>query len=162
MFNTRVLVKAILVIPLLFISLFLSAQELKGIAVYISDGDTFHFLSSAQEKIRVRIADIDCPEQLQPYGLEAKDFVLNEIKGKEIDINIISTDRNGRKIAIVYYEGKNLSEELIKKGFAWHYTKYSKDPFLTELEQLAKESKIGLWADPASIAPWEFRKRKRK
>lgn len=149
-------------IILTFLPFLLPAQEIKGIAVYISDGDTFHFLPEDNKKLKVRVADIDCPEQLQPFGLEAKEFVINQIKDKEIIIKINSTDRSGRKIARVFYEGKDLSEELVKNGYAWHYTKYSKDPFLTELELQARINKIGLWADPKSIAPWEFRKRKRK
>jgi endonuclease YncB( thermonuclease family) len=133
MFIRRASYRILTILPFLFWFALLSAQELKGTAIYISDGDTFHFLPEDKKKIKVRIADIDCPERL----------------------------RYGRKIARVYYEGKDLSEELLRKGFAWHYTKYSKDPFLNELEQQARENKYGLWADSSSIAPWEFRKRKR-
>lgn len=161
MFIRRASYKILTILPFLFWFSLLSAQELKGIAIYISDGDTFHFLPEDKKKIKVRVADIDCPERLQPFGLEAKEFVFNEIKDKEVVIKISDTDRYGRKIARVYYEGKDLSEELIRKGFAWHYTKYSKDPILNELEQQARENKYGLWADSSSIAPWEFRKRKK-
>ena len=56
----------------------------------------------------------------------------------------------------------NLSEELVTHGLAWHYVKYSNDDTLQSKEDIAKKNKIGLWQDPTSIAPWEWRANKKK
>ena len=41
---------------------------------------------------------------------------------------------------------------------AWHYKEYSDDETLAELEDKARVSKLGLWAEPNALPPWEFRK----
>ncbi len=138
------------------------AQEIKGKTSYISDGDTFRFVSEEGLKLKVRVADIDCPEKLQPFGLEAKEFVINQILNKDITLQVIATDRYGRKVARVFYDCKDLSEELLKNGFAWHFIKYSKDPTLSAFEQWAREKKLGLWSVANPEAPWVFRKKKKK
>ena len=46
---------------------------------------------------------------------------------------------------------------LVKNGYAWHYKKYSKNKTLDQLEESEMEKNLGLWADPAPVAPWEFR-----
>jgi endonuclease YncB( thermonuclease family) len=47
---------------------------------------------------------------------------------------------------------------LIKKGLAWHFKKYSTNATYAELEDNAKEIKIGLWSLPNPIEPWNWRK----
>lgn len=134
------------------------AQEMSGLVVYVSDGDTFHLRLPSGEKLKVRVADIDCPERAQSYGLEAKEFVINEIMDREIVIDIMKTDRYGRKVARVKYDTKDLSEELIINGFAWHYKQYSNDPELEKLEKEARQKGEKIWSEKNPVAPWEFRK----
>lgn len=152
--------KSVLFSLLLIPCLLFGQNSLTGKAVYFSDGDTFHLLPANGEKVKVRVADIDCPERAQPFGLEAKEFVMNQLKDKEITINIKETDRYGRKVARVIYDGKDLSEELVKHGFAWHYKRYSNDPELAELEQLARKDKLNIWSKPKPVPPWDYRKNK--
>jgi endonuclease YncB( thermonuclease family) len=40
---------------------------------------------------------------------------------------------------------------------AWVYDRYVEDPTLDPLEDEAKAAKRGLWADPYSSPPWEWR-----
>lgn len=149
-----------LILIFLFISGLTFGQETAGLVVYVSDGDTFHLKIASGEKLKVRVADIDCPERTQSYGLEAKAFVMEQIMDKEILIHILKTDRYGRKVARVKYDAKDLSEELIKNGLAWHYKQYSNDPALEKLEMEARQKGEKIWSDKNPIAPWEFRKNK--
>jgi endonuclease YncB( thermonuclease family) len=58
-------------------------------------------------------------------------------------------------------DGLNLNGKLIRQGWCWWYRTYA--PRNVELEKLelgAREAKHGLWADPHSVPPWEWRKRK--
>jgi endonuclease YncB( thermonuclease family) len=73
----------------------------------------------------------------------------------------VTKDRYGRTVAWVYVNGKNLCEELVRNGMAWHYKKYSSDQNLADFETQARIGKAGLWSDPHAIPPWEFRKIKR-
>jgi len=113
--------------------------------------------------IKVRLANIDCPEKRQPFSNKAKEFVSDAIFSKEVQIVILRKDFYGRFIAKVYYdEGLNLGHELLKAGLAWHYIKYSNDPSLQQLEDEAKKDNVGLWQDPKPIAPWLWRKKRKK
>ena len=107
--------------------------------------------------------EIDCPEKKQAFGQKAKQFTSDFCFGKYVEIVGHKKDRYGRTIAFVIDEnGRNLNEELVKNGFAWQYVKYSKSERLFMLEQEARKNKLGLWIDENPIAPWEFRKLKRK
>lgn len=147
-----------LIVVIFCLPAFVLGQDISGLVVYVSDGDTFHLKLSTEEKLKVRVADIDCPERTQSYGLEAKAFVINEIMDKEIVIDILKTDRYGRKVARVKYDEKDLSEELIKNGLAWHYKQYSNDSSLENLEKEARQKGEKIWSDKNPTAPWEFRK----
>jgi len=71
--------------------------------------------------------------------------------------------RGGRTLAdVLLTDGTNVNYQLVKDSWCWWYRKYA--PGNTELERLeaeAREAKIGLWADPQPVPPWEWRKRSR-
>jgi micrococcal nuclease len=134
-----------------------------GKVVAITDGDTFKLLKKDSTLIRVRLANIDCPERKQPFSKRAKQFASDAIFSNDVEIVVLKKDRYGRFIANVFYDNKkNLSKELLKAGFAWHYVKYSNDLTLQELEDAAKKNKEGLWQDKNSIAPWDWRANKKR
>jgi endonuclease YncB( thermonuclease family) len=91
----------------------------------------------------LRLAEVDCPESKQPFGKNAKQFTSSKIFGKQIIYQPIQKDRYGRTIAKVYFDnGKYLSEELIKNGLGWWYSKYSKNKNLGNFQSLAKTKKL--------------------
>lgn len=137
-------------------------QNLIGKVVAITDGDTFKLLTNDSTLHRIRLASIDCPERDQPFSQRAKQFTSDAVFGKQVIVEVQSKDRNGRIIGVVIYDvGFVLNEELIKQGFAWHYVKYSSDERLQIMEDSARAQKIGLWIDPNSIPPWEWRSKMR-
>ncbi|MEP2469930.1 thermonuclease family protein [Ekhidna sp.] len=139
----------------------LKAQDvLQGKIVYVSDGDTYHIILSNSEKERIRLADVDCPEKSQAFGLEAKEFVANMINGKTVSITKYYVDHYERIIASVNIDGKDVATELVSSGLAWHYKRYSDNEDLSNLEKEARQKGLGLWADPDPLAPWEYRKKK--
>lgn len=138
-------------------------QVIYGKVVAITDGDTFKLLKKDSTLIRVRVANIDCPERKQPFSKRAKQFTADAIFDKHVRLEVIKMDRYGRYITNVYYDiDKNLSEELVKAGYAWHFVKYSTDSTLQVIEDKARLDKVGLWQDPNAIAPWEWRSNKKK
>ncbi len=145
----------------LFLPLFIlfNCSSNTGQIVHVSDGDTFHMVTPANDKIKIRLEGVDAPEALQEFGLEAKAFAIGEVLNQKVRIEVIDTDRYGRKVARIYYgNGKDLSKEMIKKGFAWHYKAYNKETELADLENEARKKKVGLWAKKDPIPPWEYRK----
>lgn len=148
---------------LFFISLSCFSQSITGKVVGIMDGDTFKFLTPDSTLIRVRLANIDCPEKKQPFSARATEFTSKAIFGKTVTIHVQSKDRYRRYISNVTYDDSlSLCHELVKNGLAWHYVKFSKDKDLQQMEDKARKSKLGLWQDPNPIAPWEWRESKKK
>jgi len=94
------MMKFITVFTILFFPLITIAQ-ISGTVAYVSDGDTFTFYDESGDKIRVRVADIDCPEKDQSFGLEAKEFTMSQLKGKSIQLEVKEIDRYNRTVAYV-------------------------------------------------------------
>ena len=148
---------------LFFISFSCFSQSITGKVVGIMDGDTFKLLTADSTQIKVRLANIDCPEKKQAYSAKATEFTSRAIFGKNVTIHVQSKDRYRRFIAnVIYNDSLSLCHELVKNGWAWHYIRYSKDKTLQQLEDRARQSKIGLWQDLNPVAPWELRESRKK
>ncbi|QOW10284.1 nuclease [Kaistella flava (ex Peng et al. 2021)] len=145
---------------LLLISIHFKCQ-ITGKIIGIKDGDTVVVLLDGNIQKTLRLAEVDCPENTQPFGKNAKQFTSDQIFGREVKFIETDTDRYGRTIAKIYYSDKYLSAEIIKAGFGWWYYHYSNDKNLGVLQQQAKDKKIGLWHDEDAIAPWDYRKLKK-
>ena len=149
----------ILFIILLFANSF--AATLTAKVVRVLDGDTIEVLVDKQP-IRIRLADIDCPEKNQPFGNAAKKYVLDVAAHETVTVEARNKDRYGRTIGeVILLNGDSLNRLLIRDGYAWHYKKYSKDETLAEIENEARTNKVGLWQDNKPIAPWDWRRGKR-
>lgn len=132
-----------------------------GKVIGIKDGDTFEVLYDNTPE-RVRLAEIDCPEKKQAFGMRAKQFASDLCFGKTVTVVNTGRDRYGRIVGkITTEDGTNVNEELVKAGFAWHYKQYSDNAQLDEYEQQAREQRLGLWADNNPTPPWDYRKSKR-
>lgn len=116
------------------------------------------------QKEKIRFYGIDAPEKAQPSGLEAKEFVLDRVRDKVIEVEVTDTDRYNRKIGKIYYDnGKYLNKEVVRSGNAWWYQQYAKnDTDLKKAEEYAKSQKLGLWQGSNIIAPWDWRRGKRE
>lgn len=127
----------------------------------IKDGDTIEVLLN-NKPIRIRLADIDCPERSQPFGKAAKQYSSNFCFGKEVKIESSGEmDRYGRLIATVFINNRTLNSALLENGLAWHYKKYSDNDIYAALEIDARNRHVGIWSQPNPIAPWDWRKYKR-
>jgi len=152
-----------LFILFLFTLIFIAAHALawSGKVVGVSDGDTISVLHDGKAE-KIRLYGIDCPEKGQAFGAKAKKFTSNKVFGKIVEVDPVTTDRYGRTIAWVNFDGQSLNEALLSAGFAWHYKKYSSERHLAQLEDASRQNKLGLWADPHAIPPWEFRHKSAK
>lgn len=131
--------------------------------VSISDGDTFRGLTEENKEIKFRIYGIDAPERHQAFGKRSTQYLSDLIFGKTVGIKVQSTDYFGRQVVWVYTpDEKDVSAEMMKEGMAWHFKKYDKSQEYTALENSARQKRVGLWADKNPIAPWEFRRSKKR
>ena len=154
------------ILLLLFIfTLFLNLHaqnNIYGKVVKIADGDTFTILDNKNKQHKVRFYGIDCPEKGQDYFQVAKDFTSKHAKGKNVRIEVKSTDRYGRKVGVVWINSNNLNAKLLQEGLAWHYNQYDKSLSYANAEKTARLSKKNIWSHKKPVAPWEFRKSKGK
>lgn len=144
----------------LFIAAVPAPTPVKVIA--IADGDTFTILQD-NKPVRIRVDGIDAPEKGMPFAKASKKYLSALCFGKMVIVKTTATDRYGRTVArAILPNGKDVSTEMIRAGYAWHYKKYSKDVLLSNLELQARKNRVGLWKDKAPVAPWEIRKLHRK
>ena len=149
-----VILAIILILPVLAWS---QTTSWTGKVVGVSDGDTITVMHQGKGE-KIRLYGIDCPEKRQAFGKRAKQFTSNMVFGKDVEVRPVTTDRYGRTIAWIYVDGACLNEALLKAGLAWHYKRYSSERHLAELENEARRTKAGLWSDPYSVPPWNFRR----
>jgi endonuclease YncB( thermonuclease family) len=130
--------------------------------VAVADGDTVTVLKGLAQ-IKVRLWGIDCPEKRQAFGDRAKRFTGDLAFGKVVTVAAYNGDRYGRTVAeITLPDGRNLNRELVRAGLAWWYQRYApRARDYSDLEAEARAARRGLWADPAPVAPWDFRRARR-
>ena len=126
----------------------------------VYDGDTITVDVDGQ-KVRVRVSEIDAPELAQPYGKESRDYLARILDGKKVCLDKHGVDVYQRWLADVYVGTFSISRLMVASGSAWVYSEYSHDALLRSAQQRAKVQKVGLWADPNPMPPWEYRKNKR-
>ena len=116
------------------------------------------------EAFRRRLHGIDAPEAGQtcrsPSGTwrcgQKSSLALSDLIGRRT-ISCAQTDRDryGRMVAICWIERVDLSEWMVRNGWAVAYTKYSGD--YVSAEQEAAGSRKGVWSGEF-IDPWDYRR----
>jgi len=136
-----------------------AAADLRGRVVGITDGDTLTLLTDRREQIKIRLAEIDTPERRQPYGTRARQVLSDLAFGKSVRVVVQDTDRYRRTVGRVYAGSQDINAEMVRRGAAWVYRRYSDDPALLRLEQGARAERRGLWGLPEAqrTPPWEWR-----
>ncbi|AMD94312.1 thermonuclease family protein [Leptotrichia sp. oral taxon 847] len=134
----------------------------------VSDGDTINIqkVENGQfvgEELRIRMYGMDAPEKSQDYGPESRQALEKLVAGKTLSIEVKNKDRYGRTVAIIYVDGKNINEEMVKTGNAWWYQEYAKnDTQFEEYQKNAKQKKLGLFSRKGYIEPWVYRRNKKE
>jgi len=150
-----------------FLLLPISANAFPGKVVSITDGDTVKILrTDTHIQVKIRLAGIDTPEKKQAFGQKAKKFTASLIANRVVEVKPITKDRYGRTVGYIYCDGEDVNLEIVKAGYAWVYRRYAPKPKSKadkyfKCESQAKNRKLGLWADPHPVPPWEWRKARR-
>jgi endonuclease YncB( thermonuclease family) len=129
----------------------------------IIDGDTVEIAGE-----RIRLHGIDTPETNQiclnavgkqwRCGREATLALAAIVGDQSITCKGDERDRYKRLIAVCFAGAKDLNSEMVRRGWALAYRKYSTDYVAQEGD--AKSAKIGLWRGQF-VAPWDWRRGKR-
>ena len=130
--------------------------------VGVHDGDTLTCLDETNTQQKVRLAEIDAPELGQDYGKVARESLAEMVFGKTVTVSEEGKDRYGRWIVHMQCNGLDVNRQMVATGNAWHYADYSRDPSLATLQTEAQARRLGLWSQPAPVAPWDFRQTVKK
>lgn len=131
--------------------------------VGVSDGDTLTARCGqpdAYEQRKVRLAGVDAPEKAQPFGIRSRQSLAQLCFHQEAKVEHAGTDRYGRALANVECRGQDASAVQIRAGMAMVYRQFTKGRSdLFRLEESARTARVGLWADPSPVPPWEWRRK---
>ena len=128
------------------------------LVVGISDGDTIKVRCADRPQMVIRLAEIDAPEKAQPFGQRSKELLSALCFKKQAEIRPSTRDRYGRTVARVLCAGTDANAAMVRSGMAWAYTRYLTDPQIQAMELVARRERLGLWAEPHPVPPWEWRK----
>ncbi len=133
---------------------------LTGWVVRVIDGDTLVMLAAPATEVRIRLAGIDAPENGQPFGQHARQFLALRVAGRVVEISADTRDRYGRVLGTLRADGRDINAELVCGGMAWAYRVRSEaqNPAYLQCENAAREQKKGLWQAPSPVPPWQWRK----
>ena len=152
--------KILSLIGALLISQVSNAEYLEGLKIKkVVDGDTVHVFYQ-DEVYKIRLTEIDAPERDQPYGSNSTEYLKGLLKEGKVDVDISGTDRYGRKLGRLYWQGKDINRKLVSGGYAWVYDQYVTDKSFYENQIKARNLKKGLWRDKNPLEPWNWRKLK--
>ncbi|HWW46524.1 MAG TPA: thermonuclease family protein [Xanthobacteraceae bacterium] len=143
-----------------------AAAPIEGRAQVI-DGDT---IAVEGAEARIRLDAIDAPESSQPCFDEAGKRYLCGARAAEALAEMIGRngrvsctpkerDKYGRIVAVCRTGTIELNREMIRRGWAVEYTKYSDGRYAKD-EAEAMAGRRGLWAGSFDL-PWEWRKQRR-
>ncbi len=153
----------------------LGVSSYKGWAVTVLEGDTVRVLDGSNRMARVRLKGIDAPERDQPYGEEARKYLASLLSGREVRVEANKSDDFGNILGQIWVEPPECFDckksvdanlALLKVGLAWWSSKFAKQQSRSErkayeaAQEKARQEKIGLWAAPDPVPPWEWRARK--
>jgi micrococcal nuclease len=102
----------------------------------VVDGDTVDvFIDlgfSVWHKERIRLAGIDTAEKNTPLGKALKKFLVENLEGKMVKLQVSKPDKYGRYLGVAFLKDSNISinDQLIKANLAKAY---------------GGDSKVGLW-----------------
>jgi endonuclease YncB( thermonuclease family) len=151
--------KVILLISVSAVIFILTINQVKSQTIKIVDGDTIHLNGK-----KIRFTGIDTPELKQtclkdgievPCGITAKQILIDKIGNDNVECISEGKDRYKRTLAECFVNNESLSSYLVRSGYAFAYTKYSKK-FVPD-EDFARINKIGMWSMEFDY-PWDFRK----
>ena len=137
----------LLFLPSLLLNFYLFQENKKlgqGIEVMaVLDGDTILL----DDKVRLRLRQIDAPELDFCGGQEAKELLEKLIKGKRVVLQEYILDQRSRPLALVYAEGVLVNQKMIESGWArYHHDQTEKTDQLKSAGAKAKEEKRGVYS----------------
>ena len=138
------------------------AFGITGRVVRVADGDTVSVLDGSNTQHKIRLHGIDTPERNQRHGKKSWDALSDMVSGRNVGVVVLGRDSYGRSNGTVYLGERNINLAMVAAGHAWWYRYYAPDDRLLEAaEGKARAAKLGLWAEPDPMPPWDWRRQQK-
>jgi len=138
------------------------AFGITGRVVRVADGDTVSVLDNNNTQHKIRLQGIDAPERNQRYGKKSRDALSGMVSGRNVGVVVLGKDSYGRSNGILYLGERNINLAMVAAGHAWWYRYYAPDDHpLKAAESKARATKLGLWAEPDPVPPWDWRRQQK-
>ena len=148
----NVTISMLLIILGVFIYTKTTSADFSGKVTMVIDGDTVIISGK-----RVRLSGIDAPETRQQFGDVSTKALKSLINGRHVKVKTSKKDRYKRYLGTIYLRGADVNLLMVKKGNAWVYRRYNKNPKYLSAEKRAKRKIIGLWKEKNATPPWVWR-----
>jgi endonuclease YncB( thermonuclease family) len=122
-----------------------------GVVSWIVDGDTVE-VGVDSDVLTVRIAGINAPDRDECYYEEATDYLIDEIKGETVGLEILGTDQFDRTLAHLWIDDTLIGLTMVTDGLVLGPTPNPGDPHgdrILTAEDEAYSDGRGLWAHDA-------------
>lgn len=149
--------RSILAVMLVLTALGAFAEGFTGTVTGIVDGDTFTMKTADGTEYTVHVRCVDSPEPAQAFGPEAKQFAEKLLSGKTVGVEPADAESTPMPAIVTLPDGADVGEALLSAGMGWYTDADGTDGFLCKAAAAALTGKKGLWANPAPLAPWDFR-----
>jgi len=138
-----------------------SAAQTLPTPVRVIDGDTL-----AMGTDRIRLWGIDAPEASQRCEANRATYecgrdataVLHELVQHGVSCTAKTRDRYGRTVATCANASGDIGEQMVRRGWAIDYTRYSAGRY-AQAQREAQAERLGLWSGRFTM-PEEFRHRR--
>lgn len=127
------------------------------LVIGISSGDTFTAVCNQKIQMKIRLADIYAPEKSQAFWEESKRSLTGLCLKTQAEIAMQSVDNRRRSVSRVTCNGIDVNAEQLRRGMAWVRESKARDGSLYAIQDRARRTKLGLWADAAPVPPWQWR-----
>lgn len=118
----------------------------KGKVIKVHNSVTFSILDEKGKEQTLRLSEIATPYLDKFHGPQSLSALKELIENKEIEYEIVANTPKA-KIVNARTGETNVSLFMVKNGHAWVSKRYGKDASLLELQEKAKQERIGLWAN---------------
>lgn len=135
----KLLLTLLLLLP---VAGFAFERTIEGKVISVTDGDTIKVKTHQNKIEKIRLAQIDTPEKKQPWGQKAKQAMSDKVFGKQVKVDIETTDRYGRLVGTIWFAGEDINRSMVREGHAWVYRKYAKDKSLFDDESYARSREV--------------------
>lgn len=116
-----------------------------GRVTKVKDGDSLVIRTAEQQRVEIRLAEIDTPEKDRPYANAARQALSRMVRDRNVAVRRFDVDKYDRVVGRVFVNGTDVNAELVRQGLAAVYCRFAEDQQLYAFEAEARQARRGIW-----------------